>query len=78
MMMMTREQLAVEREERRIQREILEKQKAEYKAFEFVNPYADVQNQFEDIGVATEAASTRKRYSTKSKHTRKFTWRCWF
>ena len=67
MMMMTREQLAVEREERRIQREILEKQKAEYKAFEFVNPYADVQNQFEDIGVATEAAELQLERGTQQR-----------
>lgn len=67
MMRMTQEQLATEREERRIQREILEKQKAEYKAFEFINPYADVQNQFEDVGVATEAAELQLERGTQQR-----------
>ena len=39
MMRMTNAQLAAEREEREIQRAILEKQKEEYKAFVFENPY---------------------------------------
>ena len=67
MMRMTQQQLAEEREERRIQREILEKQKAEYKAFQFVNPYADVENQFEDMGVATEAAELQLERGTQQR-----------
>ena len=46
MMQMTNAQLAAEREEREIQRGILEKQKEEYRAFEFQNPFADIQNPY--------------------------------
>ena len=56
-------QLKLYREEQAIQRKILEAQKAEYKNFEFQNPYAGMQNYyeglenvFEDLTVDTQAA----------------------
>tara|TARA_R100000988_G_scaffold34748_1_gene17442 strand:- start:944 stop:1864 length:921 start_codon:yes stop_codon:yes gene_type:complete len=58
-----REQVAAYRAEQAIQRDILEKQKEEYRQFEFVNPYRDLQNYyedmenvFEDLTVDTQAA----------------------
>jgi len=42
----TQEQLARYNREQKIQRKLLEKQKAEYRKFEFFNPYADMKNQF--------------------------------
>tara|TARA_R100000231_G_scaffold101818_1_gene75732 strand:- start:1362 stop:2279 length:918 start_codon:yes stop_codon:yes gene_type:complete len=58
-----KEQVAAYRAEQAIQREILEKQKEEYRDFEFVNPYRDLQNYyedmenvFEDLTVDTQAA----------------------
>jgi len=38
------------------QAELLEKQKQEYRAIEFTNPYADMENPFDDLRVATGAA----------------------
>ena len=56
-------QLAVYKEEQAKQRVILEKQKKEYRNFEFKNPYAGMQNYysgmenvFEDVTVNTQAA----------------------
>ena len=56
-------QIKAYREEQAIQRKILEAQKAEYKNFEFQNPYAGMQNYyeglenvFEDLTVDTRAA----------------------
>ena len=58
-----KEQVAAYRAEQAIQRDILEKQKEEYRQFEFVNPYRDLQNYyedmenvFEDLTVDTQAA----------------------
>jgi len=58
-----KEQVAAYRAEQAIQRDILEKQKDEYREFEFVNPYRDLQNYyedmekvFEDLTVDTQAA----------------------
>jgi len=42
----TEKQLARFNREQKIQRELLEKQKAVYRQFEFTNPYADMKNQF--------------------------------
>ena len=62
-MAFAKQQLQVYKEEQAIQRRILEKQKAEYKEFEFKNPYAGMQNYyegmenvFEDLTVDTRAA----------------------
>ena len=59
----SKQQLAVYKEEQAKQRAILEKQKQEYKNFEFKNPYAGMQNYyegmenvFEDLTVDTRAA----------------------
>ena len=59
----SKEQVAAYRAEQAIQRDILEKQKEEYRQFEFVNPYKDLQNYyedmenvFEDLTVDTQAA----------------------
>ena len=58
-----KQQVAAYKQEQAIQRNILEKQKEEYKQFEFVNPYRDLQNYyedmenvFEDLTVDTQAA----------------------
>ncbi len=61
MMRMTNEQLAAEREEREIQRAILEKQKEEYKSFEFQNPYEGMENVYEDLTVDQRAADFQRR-----------------
>ena len=60
---MAAEQLKVYKEEQAIQRNILAKQKQEYKNFEFKNPYGGLQNYyegmenvFEDMTVSTQAA----------------------
>ena len=62
-MAFSKEQLAVYKEEQKKQRVILEKQKNEYRNFEFKNPYAGLQNYyegmenvFEDVTVNTQAA----------------------
>ena len=47
-----REALAFQKE----QQAILEKQKDEYRALQFTNPYEGMENQFEDLKVATGAA----------------------
>lgn len=59
----SKEQLAVYKEEQAKQRVILEKQKQQYREFEFKNPYAgmqnyysDMENVFEDLTVDTRAA----------------------
>jgi hypothetical protein len=44
-----KQQVAAYRAEQAIQRDILEKQKEEYRQFEFVNPYRDLQNYYEDM-----------------------------
>ena len=60
---MANEQLAVYKEEQKIQRGILAQQKQEYRNFEFKNPYsglenyyAGMENTFEDMTVSTQAA----------------------
>ena len=60
---MANEQLAVYKEEQKIQRGILAKQKQEYRNFQFKNPYsglenyyAGMENTFEDMTVSTQAA----------------------
>jgi len=59
----SKQQLAVYKEEQAKQRVILEKQKQQYREFEFRNPYAgmqnyysDLENVFEDLTVDTRAA----------------------
>jgi len=63
MMDATNAQIAAYREEQAIQRELLKKQKQEYRNFQFQNPYADLQNYYagmenvyEDLTVGTQAA----------------------
>ena len=56
MMDATQKQMQEQQEKLNVQREILEKQKQEYKEFTFQNPYADVENFYEDIQVDTQAA----------------------
>ena len=63
MMDATNAQIAAYREEQAIQRELLKKQKQEYRDFQFKNPYADLQNYYagmenvyEDLTVGTQAA----------------------
>lgn len=43
-------------DEQIIQRELLEKQKAKYRTFEFKNPYADMENPMEDMTIDMRAA----------------------
>jgi|TARA_R110000765_G_scaffold138524_3_gene238483 hypothetical protein len=52
----TEKQLERYNDEQIVQRELLEKQKAKYRNFEFKNPYADMQNPFEDITIDQRAA----------------------
>ena len=56
MMDATQQQMQEQQEKLNVQRETLEKQKQEYKEFTFQNPYADVENFYEDIQVDTQAA----------------------
>jgi len=55
-MNMTKEQIEAYRAEQKIQREVLAKQKDEYRQFQFKNPYANMENRFEDLKVDTKAA----------------------
>ena len=52
----TKEQMARYLEEQKIQRGILDEQKRKYREFTFENPFADVENFYEDLEVGTEAA----------------------
>ena len=56
MMGATKEQMARYLEEQKIQRGILDEQKRKYREFTFENPFADVENFYEDLEVGTEAA----------------------
>ena len=56
----TEKQLERYNREQVIQREILEKQKAKYRTFEFKNPYADMQNPMEDMTVDMMAAEFQR------------------
>jgi len=56
MMQATEKQMAEQQEKLTASRNTLEEQKQEYKEFTFQNPYADVENFYEDIQVDTEAA----------------------
>ena len=59
-----RDQLRLARENiqmQKEQREKLELQKAKYEAIEFVNPFADTENFFEDLTVNNEAFEQQKR-----------------
>tara|TARA_X000001382_G_scaffold67507_1_gene46901 strand:- start:254 stop:1093 length:840 start_codon:yes stop_codon:yes gene_type:complete len=57
MMDMTQSQLDEAQGEKKIQREILAKQKEQYRQFQFKNPYANMENQFEGMTVDTKAAN---------------------
>lgn len=56
MMQATEAQMQEQQEKLNVQRETLDQQKKEYKEFTFQNPYADVENFYEDIQVDTQAA----------------------
>ena len=56
MMQSTKEQVEAYRAEQKIQREVLAKQKDEYRQFQFKNPYANMENMYEDLTVDTKAA----------------------
>ncbi len=56
MMEATQKQMAEQQEKLEASREALEQQKQEYKEFTFENPYADVENFYEDVQVDTQAA----------------------
>ena len=56
MMQATEKQMAEQQEKLIASRNTLEEQKQEYKEFTFQNPYADVENFYEDIQVDTQAA----------------------
>jgi len=49
-------QIKAYREEQAIQRQVLAKQKQEYRDFQFQNPYGNMQNYYEDLTVGTQAA----------------------
>ena len=57
----TEEQLKRYNEEQVVQRKLLEKQKVEYRQFQFENPYADMENYYEDMTVDTTAADYQMR-----------------
>ena len=66
-------QIKTFRAEQKQQRAILDRQKAEYKRFEFVNPYArmenpfaNLQNAFEDLRVSTKSADYQRDMLAKS------------
>ena len=63
MMAQTRMQIEAYKEEQKIQRQLLAKQKQEYRQFQFQNPYENMQNYYagmenvyEDLEVGTQAA----------------------
>ena len=51
MFVATEKQLERYNDEQIVQRELLEKQKAKYRNFEFKNPYADMENPMEDLTI---------------------------
>jgi hypothetical protein len=57
----TEKQLAKYNEEQTIQRGLLEEQKGKYRQFQFENPYADMENYYEDMTVDTTAADYQMR-----------------
>lgn len=67
MMEMQQQQLDQQQEEREVQREILEKQKQEYREFQFVNPYEDMENYYEDLTVDTRAAEFQMQQATQAR-----------
>ena len=56
MMDATNAQLEKYMEEQKAQKIILDEQKQQYREFTFENPYADMENFYEDLEVSTEAA----------------------
>ena len=60
MFLATEKQLERYNAEQIVQRELLEKQKAKYRTFEFKNPYADMQNPFEDMTIDMRAAEFQR------------------
>ena len=52
----TKEQVKMYLAEQEKQRKILAKQKAEYRTYQFKNPYANMENFYEELPVATQAA----------------------
>jgi len=56
MFVATEKQLERYNDEQIVQRELLEKQKAKYRNFEFKNPYADMENPMEDLTIDMKAA----------------------
>ena len=53
-------QLARYNDEQEVQRKLLEEQKERYRQFEFKNPYANMQNVFEDMTVDMRAADFQR------------------
>ena len=62
----TQAQLERYNEEQAVQRELLEEQKDKYRQFEFKNPYADMENVYEDQTVDLKAAEFAKEQSQQS------------
>jgi len=56
----TEKQLKRYNEEQVIQRKLLETQKEKYRQFQFKNPYADMENVFEDLTVDMQAADFQR------------------
>jgi len=56
----TEKQLARYNDEQVVQRELLQEQKQRYRQFEFKNPYANMQNVFEDMTVDMRAADFQR------------------
>ena len=56
----TEEQLARYNDEQVVQRKLLEEQKDRYRQFEFKNPYANMQNVFEDMTIDMRAADFQR------------------
>ena len=56
----TEKQLARYNDEQEVQRKLLEEQKERYRQFEFKNPYANMQNVFEDMTVDMRAADFQR------------------
>jgi hypothetical protein len=63
----TEKQLERYNEEQIVQRELLEKQKAKYRTFQFKNPYADMENPMEDLTIDMRAAQFQAEQSMQQR-----------
>ena len=67
MFLATEKQLERYNEEQIVQRELLEKQKAKYRTFQFKNPYANMENPMEDLTIDMRAAQFQAEQSMQQR-----------